>query len=98
MMSPTNKETLSHLFENILELDKDNIKLVGISGYKKFSVVKNSSYETRITLRDKDIITTSLWQELSDFRIYINAIDPDYKTVICMTATSWEQVTLTCSG
>jgi len=77
MAPPTAREALPHLFENVAELDTEDIELVGKAGYKKFNVFRIASYDTLTTLRDKDEITTSLWQQLSDFRMYIDAIDPD---------------------
>ena len=66
--------------------------MVGRAGYKKLNVFRNASYKTLTTLRDKDKLTTSLWQELSDFRMYIDAVDPDYNSVVLMKSATWQVV------
>ena len=92
MATPTAKEALAHLFENVLDLDTEDIELVGKAGYRKYNVFSKVSYNTLTVLRDKDKITTSLWQQLSDFRMYIDAVDPSYATIMLMTAASWDDV------
>ena len=87
---PTSREVLTHCFENVLELDSEEMAMVGAAGFKNFSVFKVVSYGTVESLRDKDKITVSLWQELSDFRMYIDAVDnPEYGWVTGMTAQTW---------
>lgn len=58
MTEPSAKETLTHLFKNVLEINSDDIKMVGKAGFKKY---KRASYNTLTTHRDKDEIITSLW-------------------------------------
>ena len=93
-MVPTSKETLTHLLENELELDSDNIDIdmVGIAGYKEFNAFRVVSYETLATPRDKDKLITTLWQELSYFCMYINTMDPNYNLIMLMIATTWQAV------
>ena len=65
---------------------------MGKAGYNKFNVFRNASYDTLAILRDKDNPTISLLQELSDFRMYIDAVDPNYASVMLMTAATWETI------
>ena len=60
-MVPTSKEALTRLLETVLEFDSDNIDMMGKADYNFFNVLKNTSYKTLATLREKDRLTTSLW-------------------------------------
>ena len=66
--------------------------MVGRAGYKKFNVFRIATYKTLTAFRDKDTLSFSLWQELSDFCMYIDEVEPDYNLVVQMTAASWEVV------
>ena len=83
---PIAKELTTHLFETVLELEPDKIKSMIDVGYSKFGRFRNISYDTLAIMRDKDTITISLWQELSDLRMYIDTMDElDHIWVMLMT-------------
>ena len=49
---PTSKELLTHIFENVLKLEPDKIKVLQEEGYYKINNFKNISYDSLIHMRD----------------------------------------------
>ena len=59
-------------------------------GFHKINSFKRIYYDTLHHMRDKHTITTSLWQELSDMRMYMDTMDAKNNGwIMPMTPEEW---------
>ena len=92
MVTPTSKEVLDHLLNNVLKVDPDDIKALSKAGIKYYRKLLTFDFWDFEILCEDGNITMSCWRDMTNLRLCVDDTNSSKSSIMAMTSDSWDSV------